>query len=195
LKYGLYLILAVTVCLAAEPDPPALASVRRIYVDRLTGDESAAQIRDMIINALQSANRFVITENPDRADVALKGSAADQVFTDTFQSSESIDARAALGAGTGATKAAASRRGTLSIGVGQDESTKINERKHEAMAAVRLITKDGDVIWATTQESLGAKFRGASADVADKVVKQLIADMEKSRQSPPAASTGPGVSR
>jgi hypothetical protein len=151
-------------------------------VDRLTGDESAAQIRDMIINALQSANRFVITENPDRADAALKGSAADQVFTDTFQSSDRIDARASLGAGTGATKSSPSSRGALSIGVGQDESTKINERKHEAMAAVRLISKDGDVIWATTQESLGAKFRGASADVADKVVKQLISDIEKARQ-------------
>jgi hypothetical protein len=63
------------------------------------------------------------------------------------------------------------------------------------MAAVRLITKDGDVIWATTQESLGAKFRGASADVADKVVRQLIADMEKARQPQSAVSTGSAVSR
>ena len=50
------------------------------------------------------------------------------------------------------------------------------------MAAVRLVSVDGDVIWSTTQESLGAKFKGASADVADKIVKQLIADIEKSRR-------------
>ena len=39
------------------------------------------------------------------------------------------------------------------------------------MAAVRLVNKEGDVIWATTQESLGAKFRGASMDVADKITR------------------------
>jgi hypothetical protein len=38
---------------------------------------------------------------------------------------------------------------------------------------------DADLIWATTQESLGAKFKGASADVADKIVKQLLHDLEK----------------
>ena len=75
------------------------------------------------------------------------------------------------------------RRGAASVGIGLDESEKISERKHEAMAAVRLINTDGDVIWSTTQESLGAKFKGASADVADKVVKQLLADIERSRRS------------
>jgi len=50
------------------------------------------------------------------------------------------------------------------------------------MATVRLVNKDGDVIWSTTQESLGGKFRGASADVADKVMRQLIADVEKAKK-------------
>jgi hypothetical protein len=177
---------------AAEPVPSPLIQVRRIYVDELTGDKSAAQIRDMIINALQSANLFVITENADRADATLRGSAEDLIFTDTFQTSDSIDARASIGAGTNASRTAAGRRGALSVGIGQDESTKIAERKHEAMAAVRLVSKDGDVIWATTQESLGAKFRGASADVADKVVKQLLSDIEKARRTEPRPS-GSGV--
>jgi hypothetical protein len=44
------------------------------------------------------------------------------------------------------------------------------------------VNKDGDVIWATTQESLGAKFRGSSADVADKITKQLGADFERARK-------------
>ena len=35
------------------------------------------------------------------------------------------------------------------------------------------------MIWTSTQESNGAKYKGASADVADKVVKQLIRDIEK----------------
>jgi hypothetical protein len=38
------------------------------------------------------------------------------------------------------------------------------------------------VIWSTTQESLGAKFRGASADVADKITRQLQADYARARK-------------
>jgi len=68
------------------------------------------------------------------------------------------------------------------LGVGETESTTIKERKHEAMATVRLVNKDGDVMWSTTQESNGAKFRGASADVADKITKQLTADLERLRR-------------
>ena len=69
------------------------------------------------------------------------------------------------------------------MGVGENESEKISERKHEAMAAVRLVDANGDVIWSTTQESLGRNSRASSADVADKVVKQLLADIEKARRS------------
>jgi hypothetical protein len=42
------------------------------------------------------------------------------------------------------------------------------------------------VIWSTTQESNGAKFRGASADVADKITKQLVTDYDRLRK--PAAA-------
>ena len=66
--------------------------------------------------------------------------------------------------------------------MGENESTNIHERKHEALATVRLVNKDGDVIWSTTQESNGAKFRGASADVADKITKQLLAEFERRKQ-------------
>jgi hypothetical protein len=183
-------VLAGALIWGAEPETSSLLTVRRIYVEKLAGDQSAVQIRDMIINTLQSSNVFVITENAERADATLKGSAEDLVFTDTFQSSDSINARASLGSSTTSSAGSPGRRGALSVGVGQDESTKISERKHEAMAAVRLVNKDGEVIWATTQESLGAKFRGASADVADKVVKQLIADVAKVRN--PIASRPAG---
>lgn len=165
-------------CLAGEnaaPDP--LVTVRRIYVEDLNGN-AAAQIRDMIINALQATKMFTITENKDRADALLRGSAEDLIYTDTFQSSEGVHANASIGGITGRVGRA---RG-VSVGVGENESTRIAERKHEATAAVRLVGKDGDVIWATTQESTGAKFKGASADVAEKIVKQLLADIDKARR-------------
>lgn len=187
---------SVALCLAAaaeEPQkgkPPSvqeqtlmrLLEVRRVYVDRLAGGETAVQIRDMIISSLQAAGLFVITENEERADAFLRGSAEDLVFTDTFSSSESLSARATLGAGADPDRTARDRRSRYAgVSVGEHESTRIAERKHEAVAAVRLVSRDGDVLWSTTQESLGAKFRGASADVADKITRQLVRDYERAR--------------
>jgi hypothetical protein len=68
------------------------------------------------------------------------------------------------------------------IGAGESESQHSTDRRHEAIAAVRLVNKDGDVIWATTQESLGAKFRGASADVAEKITAKLREDFDRARK-------------
>jgi hypothetical protein len=138
----------------------------------------------MIINSLQSSRLFVLTENPDKADAILRGSAEDLIYTDNFQSGESVNARASVGS-SGSTRVTGRRLPGVSVGVGLDESTRSTERKHEATAAVRLVNRDGDVIWATTQESTGAKFRGASADVADKIVRQLLADIDKARPSSP----------
>jgi hypothetical protein len=53
------------------------------------------------------------------------------------------------------------------------------------------VNKDGDVIWSTTQESLGGKFRGASADVADKITRQLTADYERARRPKPRSEARP----
>jgi hypothetical protein len=49
-----------------------------------------------------------------------------------------------------------------------------------------MVNADGDVIWSTTQESGGGKFRGAMADVADKITRQLSADVKKARTLAPA---------
>jgi len=159
-----------------------LLRVRRIYVDRLTGGETAAQMRDLLLSSLESAKLFVITENQERADAILRGGAEDLIFTDVHTSSESINAHANIGTGRSA-RTTNSRSANGGIGVGENESSHNEERKHEAVAAVRLVNKDGDVIWSTTQESLGGKFRGASADVADKITRQLAADIEKAKKA------------
>ena len=182
----------VVLCVAAGcAGTQQLPQVRRICVEDLTGDRSATQIRDMIVAALQRSNLFQITENRERADAVLKGSAEDLVFTETHQSSDGVTAHASLGS----VPISINERGNHrlpSAGVGEQESEKSSERKHEAFAAVRLVNKDGDVIWSTTQESLGAKFRGASADVADKVMKQLLADLEKAKKGDPILTAPSG---
>ena len=175
-------LIALMMALPVAAEDADLLKVRRIHVDRLNGGDTAAQMRDLLIAALQATKAFVITENPERADAALRGSAEDLVYTDTFQSSEGLDARASLGSNRNSRTG--STRGAIGLSVGENESVKIAERRHEAMATVRLVNKDGDVIWSTTQESMGAKFRGASADVADKVTKQLITDLERLKKPP-----------
>jgi hypothetical protein len=174
--------------IAEEPPTPTaleesglreLRNVRRVYVDRLTGGETAAQMRDVLINSLGTARLFVITENQERADAILRGAAEDLVFTETHSSSDSLNARANFGTGR---NTSTSRGQSGGLGIGQSEDERSAERRHEAIAAVRLVNKDGDVIWSTTQESLGAKFRGTSADVADKIAAQLKGDFEKARK-------------
>ena len=156
-----------------------LRTVRRIYVDRLTGGETAAQMRDILISSLAASRMFVLTENEERADAIMRGAAEDLVFTETHASSDGISARANFGTG----RSTSSSRGQYAgVGVGQNESEHSSERRHEAIAAVRLVNKDGDVIWTATEESLGAKFQGASADVASRIAGRLREDYERARK-------------
>ena len=160
-----------------------LRTIHRVYVDRLTGGETAAQMRDILISCLDGSKLFILTENQERADAILRGAAEDLVFTEVHSSSDSLNARSNIGSSHNS--GGYSRSGSAAsagFGVGENESEHSAERRHEAIAAVRLVNKDGDVIWSTTQESLGAKFRGASADVADKIAGKLREDFERARR-------------
>lgn len=167
---------------AQQPTPPtassALPQVKRVYVDELVGTE-AESLRQLIISSLDATKMFVLTDNPDRADAVLKGAADDHVFVDTVDIQEGISTRQNGGKST----SGYSRGGTYAgLAIADNQYHHSKERKHEAYASVRLCNKDGDVLWSTTQESLGAKFRGASADVAAKVARQLSLDMERARR-------------
>jgi hypothetical protein len=172
--------------LPADPGEE-LRRVKRVFVDKFGGGEAASQVRDMVIAALNKARLFVVTENPERADAVLRGSAEDLVFTDVFQTSDGVTARTGLTVGRGSTNTRNRESLGVQAGVGDQESTRIQERKHEASASVRIVNKDGDVIWSTTQESQGAKFRSASADVAEKITRALMVDWEKGKKTAPTA--------
>jgi hypothetical protein len=157
-----------------------LLTIHRVYVDRLTGGETAAQMRDMLISSLAGTGLFVLTEKEEKADAIVRGAAEDLVFTEVHTSSDGINAHANIGNKSGA--GYYSKGSQAGIGIGENESEHSAERRHEAMATVRLVNKDGDVIWSTTQESLGGKYRGASADVADKVTSKLKDDFDRARK-------------
>ena len=183
---------AAIAALAADRPPSAaevedaslrqLLTIRRVYIDRLTGGETAAQMREILFSSLQGTRLFVVTEKEERADAVLRGGAEDLVYTEQHSSSDGVNAHSNFGTGRPSTS---SRGAYAGISVGENESEHSTDRRHEAIAAVRLVNKDGDVIWATTQESLGAKFRGASADVAEKITAKLKEDFERARNLKP----------
>jgi hypothetical protein len=174
---------------AIEPQPvaPDLARVRRVYVEQLGGGPQSDQMRDMIIAALQNSKLFVLTDNPDRADATLRGSADDKIYSEDHSSSDSVGIRANVGTGSSnrvVSEGSSTSRLNVSSGITDNESSRVTERHHEASASLRLVNEDGDVVWSTTQESNGGKFRGAMADVADKVARRLADDTRKARETP-----------
>ena len=157
-----------------------LLTVRTVCVDELGGADGREQIRDMLIGSLQRSGLFILTEDSERADAYLRGSAEDLIFVDLYRQRDGIQVRGS---------ASASERGSEesdyrsnSFGIGDTDESYRRERKHEAMAAVRLVLANGEVVWSTTQESSGAKYRGAAADVAEKVAKELAGAFERARR-------------
>jgi hypothetical protein len=173
-----------------------LLKVRRIFVDSFGDDLVSKQVQAMVISSLTESQKFVVTENKDKADAILKGSGLEKTSQEIHSSSEATAAGGAAGGHSGSISGGAwgvsgsSSGGFVSRSAAIEDSTTVTETIHDARVAVRLVDKDGDVIWATTQESKGAKYKGASADVADKIVKQLLRDAQKA-EKPPAGEAAP----
>lgn len=181
------LLLTATAALAAAQEPLSLADqqlkklsgVRRLYVEELVG-EGAHAIRDLLAAAIHSRGLFVLVEDPAIADAYMRGSAEDLIYADYLRYRSGINVRGA--ASSSQRESGESNFGSTSFGVGDNEDTDRRERKHEALAAVRIVLNNGEVVWAAARESSGAKFRGAAADVAHGVADELEAAVAKARQ-------------
>ena len=166
-----------------------LLAVRRIYVDSFGDDAVAKQIQAMVISSLSETKRFIITENKDKADAILRGTALEKTSQEFHSFGEGAAASTASGSHSGSISGSASggngnisghySGGFVASAVAAEDKNASTETIDDARVAVRLVASDGDVIWTTKQESKGAKYKGASADVADKVAKQLLRDLEK----------------
>jgi hypothetical protein len=151
-----------------------LLKIHRICVESFGDDQISRQLNAMVINALSESKRFTITEKCEKADATLKGVSTQQAHQEAHSSSEETSV-----GGSASSSGLGSSAGRSSH-VGISDSSHSTETIENAHLAVRLVDGDsGDVIWSTTQESNGAKYKGAAADAADKVVKQLLWDLEK----------------
>lgn len=129
-------------------------------MDSFGDDAQSKQIQAMVVASLAESNRFIVTENEDRADAILKGSGGEKTSQELHSYSE----------------------GTVAGNTAIHDSGTATQTIDRASIAVRLIDHDGDVIWSTKQDSHGAKYKGAIADVADKVVKQLTWAVERAEK-------------
>jgi hypothetical protein len=151
-----------------------LTAVKRIYIENFGEDATSKELQALLINSLTASKRFIITENKDKADAVLKG-------VGTTQTSQELHA-------TKEGTAVATTRG----GAGISDASASTETITQAQLTVRIVSADGDVIWSTEKESKGAKYKNASADVADEVVKQLLWDLDKLDST---AASGPSASK
>jgi hypothetical protein len=155
----------------AEPAKPAgrvdpeiaakLLKVKRIYIEAFGDDPVSKQMQALLIDALTSSKRFIITENKEKADAVIKGVGTESTSHEFHSTKE----------GT----AVGNIRGAAAL----SDSSASTETVTQARLTVRLVSDDGDVIWSTEKESKGGKYKGASADVADEVVKQLLRDLDR----------------
>ena len=149
-----------------------LLQIKAVYVDLLNGNGSE-EIRDMLIGSLHRAGLFLVVEDEERADAFVRGAAEDLIYSDYSTRREGLNVRGS--ASSSERESGESEYSAASFGIGDTESSSSRQRKHEALAAVRLVLRNGEVIWSATQESAGAKYKGAGSDVADKVAKELVA--------------------
>jgi curli biogenesis system outer membrane secretion channel CsgG len=172
-----------------DTDPTVLLKVKRMYVESFGDDVISRELQSMIVSSLVATKRFKVTENRERADAILKGVALEKTSQELHAYGESTSVGGASGgshsdlsgsvANGNGTISGSSNGGFVARHMGTSDSSVNTETINEARVAVRLVNPDGDVIWTSTQESKGAKYKGASADVADKCVKQLLRDVDK----------------
>lgn len=181
LLFGLFLC-----CVAQEPEEEsraaALLSVKRICVEKISGDGTqGAQAQEMAFASLFASKRFVLTENCEKADAVIKGAVTETTDQRVRAEAEDIEfgkavgaASASLGSGTAAVAAAHG---------GASETLASSETRRQVSVSLRIVDKDGEVLWAHTQESGGGKVKGPLADAVDRAVKQLVRDIEKAEKS------------
>lgn len=181
---------------SADPDDPnALLKVKRIYVDSFGEDPVSKELQSMIVSSLVATKRFKVTENRERADAVLKGAALERTSQELHAYGESTSVGGAAGSSHGELSGSvvngngsisgSSGGGFVARHMGASDSSVNTETVSEAKVAIRLINTEGDVIWTTTQESKGGKYKGASADVADQCVKQLLRDVARLENATP----------
>ena len=156
---------------------PRILQVKRVCIEKLGEDVLGKQVQEIVIAKLFEAKRFSLTENCERADFTLKGSVTQRSDHAFRSESEGVSA------GNAEVGAAASSGSAVVVGAGASvsghESLSSSETKEHAVVTLRLTNREGDILWAISQESTGGKTKGAIGDAAERAVRRLLRDIER----------------
>lgn len=162
--------------LLPAPEPSG-HSVKRVCVEKFAGGAHGLEAADYATAALFASKRFTITENCETAEAVLKGSAAERSGQRMRSEGDSSTVRRGAGA------AAAGVAAVGAAAAGDSERLFSSEVQRQATVSLRLVSKEGEVIWAHTAGSSGGKAKSALNDAVDRAVRQLLRDLDK----PPTA--------
>jgi len=170
-----------------EPEPqvpPRLAQIKRVCVQNFGADVLGQQAQEIIIAKLFESKKFSLTEDCDRADFIMKGSVAERTSLLSRSESEGFgfatSGSASQSSRSGGTGSSSSVSGASSGSA--HESLSSSEAKTEAVVTLRIVDKDGEIIWATIQESPTGKSKGAITLAAEQVVRRLLRDKERAEK-------------
>lgn len=163
---------------------PRLQQVKRVCVQNFGDDVLGVQAREMVIARLFESKRFSLTENCEKAEFVLKGAVTERNDRAFRQESEGVGFGASVsgadssgsGAGRTGTSASASARGDVR------ETLASSENKQHAAVTMRLVDKDGEILWAASLESTGGKTKGAIGDAAERAVRKFLRDLERAEK-------------
>ncbi len=163
------------------PVSPRLLEIKRVCIQRMGEDALGIQVQEMVIARLFESRRFSLTENCEKADFTLKGTITERSDRVSRSESESVGFGVATSGSTwsrtGGSSGSGSSRGST------NESLSSSEVKLQAAVTLRVVDKDGEILWATSQESSGGKSKGAIGDAAERAVRKLLRDIERAERA------------
>lgn len=173
-------LLAAACALAAQTPEPAnrLAGVKRLCVGKIMGDaETAPVVQEVAIGGLYASQKFAVTENCEKADAVLKGA----VMMKSTMKARSEAEESALGAIVGSVRADAAgvSGGVGGVGMSGSEALSSAEKGWQATVSLRLVDREGEVLWAGSWDSPGGKSKAPIPDATERLVRQLVRELER----------------
>ncbi|MGH9787829.1 MAG: hypothetical protein ACRD4U_03890 [Candidatus Acidiferrales bacterium] len=196
-RWALILALLFVAGLSAQEAtdaPSGLKVVKRLCVEKFGGNETeATQAREMVFAKLFKTKRFVLTENCEKADAVLKGAFLQSSEQRVRGESESMEFGKAAATSSGSVSGtvfssggghvSGSSSGAAAAVRGADSETLVSaETLSQASLTLRIVDKEGDILWAHTEENKGAKTKTPLGFVVDRAVNQLVRDLDKDKE-------------
>jgi len=161
-----------------------LVPIKRVCVQGFGPDVLGQQAQEIVIAKLFESRKFSLTEDCDRADYVLKGSVTERATQLARSESEGIGfgERVAASESSRVGDVGSSSSASTAVSGSAHESLSSSEAKIQALVTLRIVDKEGEIIWATIQESPTGKSKGAVTLAAEQAVRRLLRDKERAEK-------------